>query len=149
MWCTPSVSYHPGFVGQSVAWLSCVLWYIGPMDELSDGQQSELADALRALETELQSALDLATDGSKPVQLDQQSVGRVSRMDAMQQQQLAASSRRSVELRLRQVRAALSALDEDTYGLCKLCEEPIGYRRLKARPETPLCLGCQGQRETQ
>ena len=30
---------------------------------------------------------------------------------------------------------------------CRRCEEPIGFRRLQARPETPLCVACQNQRE--
>ena len=117
------------------------------MEDLTDAQREELEAALEALEAGLVAALALASEGARPVTLDQQSVGRVSRMDAMQQQALAASSRRSLELRLGQVRAARTAAEEDRYGECKLCEEPIGYRRLRARPESPLCLACQGSRE--
>jgi DnaK suppressor protein len=38
---------------------------------------------------------------------------------------------------------ALSTFDRGEYGLCRKCEEPIGYRRLSAKPEAPFCLECQ------
>ncbi|MEM9072097.1 MAG: TraR/DksA C4-type zinc finger protein [Myxococcota bacterium] len=115
--------------------------------ELTDEETSELAEALRNLVQQLEAALEEARAGAKPVKLDQQSVGRVSRIDAIQQQQMAAAGKRSMDLRLRQARSALRAVDEDEYGFCRRCEEPIGYRRLAARPETPFCLACQSGRE--
>jgi DnaK suppressor protein len=68
-------------------------------------------------------------------------------MDAIQQQKMSAANKASAERTLKQVAAALRAAAEDDYGFCKRCDEPIGYRRLKARPETPLCLGCQSAAE--
>lgn len=117
------------------------------MDELTASELDELTRALTTLQDELVDALERASEHARPVTLDQQSVGRVSRVDALQQQALASSSRRNLELRLSQVRAALHAVQEGEYGYCKRCEEPIGYRRLSAKPEAPLCLACQGGRE--
>lgn len=117
------------------------------MDELDEAQMSELALDLRQLESQLSEARALALAASKPAPLDQQSVGRLSRMDAMQQQALAQNNLRTLEKRQAQVRAALEHAARGAYGLCRTCEEPIGYRRLKARPEAALCLGCQGGRE--
>lgn len=117
------------------------------MDELTDAQLAELGEALRDLEEELGEALALAENASKPVELDQQSVGRLSRMDAIQQQAMAASNKRSTAVRLALTRSALALHAEGDYGFCRSCEEPIGYARLEARPETPLCVECQGGRE--
>jgi DnaK suppressor protein len=61
---------------------------------------------------------------------------------------MASANRRSVELRLTQVRSALAALERGEYGACRRCEEPIGYRRLKSRPESPFCVACQRGRES-
>ena len=102
--------------------------------------------ALRALERELSEAL-ASSRAHEPVELDQQAFGRVSRIDAIQQQQMAQAARRAQTLRLSQVRAALEAIENDEYGICRLCEEPIAPARLRARPESPLCLDCQRQRE--
>lgn len=117
------------------------------MEELTEAQRDELAAALRALAEELPRTLELSAEGTATVELDQQSVGRLSRMDEMQRQAVAKSGRRSIELRLQHVRSALETLERGTYGECRECEEPIGYARLKARPESPFCLECQGARE--
>ncbi len=117
------------------------------MNELTGTQVAALENALRTLESELEEALQLGAEAAKPVQLDQQAVGRLSRMDAMQRQAMAQSNKRSAELRLRQVRAALTSIEGDEYGECRLCDEPIAYARLQARPESPFCVACQGRRE--
>jgi len=114
--------------------------------ELTEAQVGQLAAELRALREAIRQALDAGADGTRPVDLDQP-IGRVSRIDAIQQQSMAKASRRNHERRLQQVVAALSAIDRGAYGACRRCEEAIGYARLKVRPETPLCRGCQGRAE--
>lgn len=116
------------------------------MAELTEKQIDELASDLRALRQELSSQLADGADACKPVDLDQP-IGRLTRMDAIQQQHMARASRRSSERRLAQVAAALSVVEEGEYGFCRRCEEPVGFGRLKARPETPFCLTCQGRSE--
>ncbi len=117
------------------------------MAELTDAQSKELGEMLRALEVELNEALVRGEEASKTLELDQQSVGRISRMDSIQQQAMAASARRSMEARLGLVHSAIELHATDDFGFCRSCEEPIGYERLKARPETPLCLACKSNRE--
>ena len=114
---------------------------------MTDAQIIELQGDLQRLREQLGRETEAAGDSSKPVVLDQSSVGRLSRMDAMQQQSMAVEERRRRQVRGQQVSAALAAVEEGTYGMCRSCEEPIGYRRLKARPESPFCVPCVGQRE--
>lgn len=116
------------------------------MDALADDQLEELRADLQALRADLAQQLSAVTEAARPVDLDEP-IGRVSRMDAMQQQSMAKANRAAAELRARQVEAALRRLDEDEYGPCQGCGEEVGYRRLKARPEAPFCLACQAQRE--
>ncbi len=114
-----------------------------PPEDLTDAQIDALAATLRALRAELIANLAASADASKPVTLDQQAMGRVSRIDAIQQQQMAKAARQRAETRLALVKQALAAVDEGRYGECRRCEEPIGHRRLQARPESPICLRCQ------
>ena len=37
--------------------------------------------------------------------------------------------------------------DDDEYGDCKVCGEPIGFARLRARPESPACVSCMAKLE--
>ncbi len=71
----------------------------------------------------------------------------MSRIDALQQQQLARAQRDSARARLQQVDAALARLERDEYGECAACGEEIELRRLTARPESAFCLPCQSRRK--
>lgn len=113
------------------------------MDELNEEQIRELTGDLKRLQRELEQSLEQSKASSEPVELDQAAVGRVSRMDAIQQQSMAKANRDALQLRARQVRAALTAIEVEEYGWCRRCDEPIGYPRLKAKPEAPFCLRCQ------
>lgn len=116
-------------------------------NELTPAELDELSAALRAIEAELRATLDDSADAARPVELDQQAAGRVSRIDAIQQQQMVAAGRRRAESRLARVRQALDAVESGDYGLCRKCEEPIGVRRLRVLPESPICLRCQAALE--
>jgi DnaK suppressor protein len=103
-------------------------------------------DRLLTLRDELDALLAGTAEGSRPVDLDQP-IGRLSRVDAMQQQSMAAASHASAQRRRQQIEAALRRIDEGEYGECRSCGEPIESRRLDAFPETPFCVVCQGLRE--
>lgn len=117
------------------------------MDELTSQQQSELSALLESLKQELEAHLSRSEGSDAPV-APSEAIGRLSRMDAIQQKELAGANRRNSERRLTMIKAALAALERGEYGLCRDCEEPIAYKRLRARPETAFCLSCQRARES-
>ena len=84
-------------------------------------------------------------DSRRPVALDQQSVGRLSRMDALQMQAMALETERRRQTRLRRIEAALERIDEGEFGYCANCGEPIVARGLEFVPTCPRCLGCAEQ----
>jgi DnaK suppressor protein len=110
--------------------------------ELNNAQIEELRRDLLVLREEIDKLLGLTRDGVRPVDLDEP-IGRLTRMDSMQMQSLARASRQGLQVKKRQVLAALASIAAGEYGLCRRCEEPVGFRRLKVRPETPFCLPCQ------
>ena len=117
------------------------------MPELNSVEIAELHNELKIQKENLQQTLDQAKQSSETVELDQQAFGRVSRGDALQQQSMAIASLSQCQHRLREVLKALARIESEDYGFCLHCDNPIGYPRLKARPETPFCLGCQSKRE--
>jgi DnaK suppressor protein len=116
-------------------------------EELSAEQEEELRVDLQRLLGEHDVTLAKKSDATATVDLDQP-IGRLSRMDAIQQQKMAVEQRRRIELRRGQLRQALGWMEDGDYGCCRRCEEPIGFRRLKARPESAFCLGCRSSIET-
>jgi DnaK suppressor protein len=116
--------------------------------KLSAAQLEQLRELLIQQQRELSSLLDSAQTDTRPVALDQQSVGRVSRIDAIQQQQMAVASQQQAAALLRLGELALRRIDSGDYGECQDCGEPIAFARLQARPSTCLCIGCQAARES-
>jgi RNA polymerase-binding transcription factor len=109
---------------------------------------SRLHQDLRAqLERELVEITDLrnASEASRaPVVLDQQSIGRLSRMDAMQGQAMAQASERRRQQRVVMIKAALDRMEQDEYGFCQTCGDEISDGRLKADPTVTRCVDCAG-----
>ena len=79
---------------------------------------------------------------SKPVELDQSKVGRLSRMDAMQGQQLALEAARRRKLQLLNIDKALGRIQSNEFGYCQECGEEISYRRLEFDPASIYCIEC-------
>lgn len=108
--------------------------------ELRDRYADRLASELR----EIDQASQQTEQDRKPVELDQQSVGRLSRMDAMQGQAMAAAMHGRREARLRAIKAALSRLQSEEFGWCDDCGEFIGLKRLDLDPVVRRCVDCAG-----
>ena len=91
---------------------------------------------------------EIAQDGDdtkadrKPVVLDQQSVGRLSRMDALQGQAMARAMQGRRDGRAVALRAALERLAGEDFGWCEDCGEFIGLKRLDLDPTLQRCVEC-------
>ena len=97
---------------------------------------------LLRLKTELENLSQSSSEQAKPVTLDQTSVGRLSRMDSIQGQQMAIELKRRRQSQLAKIKAALKRIDDGTFGQCFKCKEAIGFERLDFDPTTALCIQC-------
>ncbi len=101
---------------------------------------------LRALLEQLRDELDARgktnAQAQDPLVLDQQSVGRVSRIDAMQHQAMARAHERKRKSDLVRVNEALARIDTEDFGLCVECGDAIAPKRLAIDPAATLCIGC-------
>jgi len=116
--------------------------------EITQQQLVQLHSALEDKRQQLEAQLENSELDTKPVVLDQQSVGRVSRIDAIQQQQMALANQQQSTQQLKRIELALQRIDSGEYGFCLQCEEPIAFARLQAQPFAGLCLDCQSASET-
>jgi DnaK suppressor protein len=106
-------------------------------DKASD---KEIRNTLLAKKQELADFLNNSADDAAPVELDQTQQGRLSRMDALQQQAMAAETQRRRQRAMQLLDAALTRLDEGEYGYCVNCGEAIEPERLALDPATPFCI---------
>ncbi len=84
---------------------------------------------------------------SQVVELDQTSVGRLSRMDAMQAQAMSIETDQRRKQELLRIKAAIRRLDDGEYGYCENCGNQINPLRLKTRPTVTLCIDCASEME--
>lgn len=118
------------------------------MTKLPAGQVNEFHLRLRTMEAEINALLGRTSGDSKPVDLELP-IGRLSRADAIQMQNMAELNKRQLEIKLKQIEGALTSIGEGSYGSCRSCKGEIHPDRLDARPETPFCINCQEAFEQQ
>lgn len=87
-------------------------------------------------------------EAAQIVELDQTSVGRVSRMDAIQGQAMAIAANQRRQIELQKIEVALTRINQEEYGYCLQCDEEIAEARLKLDPATSLCIVCASKKET-
>ncbi len=115
--------------------------------ELTAQQLEYFSKLLNRRKSEVSDQLQKVESSTEPVQLDQQSVGRVSRIDAIQQQQIALANKTQATQQLQRIETALRRIDDGLFGYCLRCGDPITSQRLEVQPEATLCLGCQSESE--
>lgn len=77
----------------------------------------------------------------KPISPDV-SIGRLSRMDSMQMQQMALEARRRQQMLLVRLEEAMKRLDQGVFGSCLQCGADIAEDRLRYQPDAVLCMNC-------
>jgi DnaK suppressor protein len=107
-----------------------------PIDE------KKAARRLAELKAQLEQESRSSADSRQAVELDQQSVGRLSRMDALQSQAMAQAQERKRRNDLTRIELAMRRLAEGDYGYCVECGEEISEKRLIIDPMAERCVGC-------
>lgn len=109
---------------------------------MNEADLAHFSDKLRETLEDLSRQNDLGSEGQKTVMLDQQSVGRLSRMDALQGQAMAQATAQRRELQIRKIHAALERIAEGEFGYCFDCGDLIARPRLDLDPTATLCISC-------
>ena len=108
---------------------------------MSPDRLAYFSSKLEALAKELRADLNEGENDAAPVALDT-SIGRLSRMDAMQSQQMAIALKQRQQQQLLRVEKAIKTLGDGTYGNCRKCQNPISEERLEVQPDAVLCVTC-------
>ena len=106
---------------------------------MTDDEVRILLDKRRA---EIETLSTLSKDARAAVALDQQAVGRLSRMDAMQAQAMSEATERKRRVDLARIGQALARLRDGEYGYCLDCGEQIADGRLRVDPIAERCIAC-------
>jgi DnaK suppressor protein len=108
---------------------------------LTDVQRQKLKEKILS---EIESCTGLIAslqEGSRPVSPDN-AIGRLSRMEAINDQNMVKANLRTTEARVARLKQTLDLVEEEDFGLCSQCEEPIPFGRLLLIPESKICVQC-------
>ena len=109
---------------------------------MKNEQHSLFQSLINARLTALSENSEQTRAARAPVELDQQSVGRLSRMDALQQQALNSANETRRQTEIAQLQAALDRIASGEFGYCEDCGDDIPFKRLELLPTTRFCVGC-------
>ena len=109
---------------------------------MNQADLKEFETLIRARLAELEQKSEAGKQAQSVVELDQQVVGRLSRMDALQNQAMAKAQQTRRDLEARRLNAALARIAEGKFGYCEDCGETIARGRLKLDPAAGKCVSC-------
>lgn len=109
---------------------------------MTDADREQLRLLAGARLAELRALDDRARDARATVALDQQSVGRLSRVDALQRQAMARATETRRKRDIERLSAALERMDDPEYGTCDECGGAIAPERLRFDPAITRCVDC-------
>ncbi len=78
---------------------------------------------------------------TKPVSPDD-AIGRISRMDAINNKSVTESALRQAEDKLRNLQSVLNRVGTKDFGICTRCQNPIPVGRILIRPQSLHCVRC-------
>lgn len=104
--------------------------------------RQEIMKQIQEQIVELRLEIKNMEERAETVNLDQSSIGRLSRMDSLTNQGIVLSSLNKAKVRLARLEMALKEVDDDEFGFCENCGEEIALKRLRAMPESKLCIHC-------
>jgi len=110
-------------------------------------QIAAFKDQLISRQKLLQAIAETGDNAAKTVELDQSCTGRLTRMDAMQAQEMSIEAQRRRVLELQLIESALQRLTQSEYGYCLDCGEVIALKRLQHNPAVVLCVDCASKLE--
>ena len=118
------------------------LHYLSDLLTMTDPQNQEAYQKLlqKSLE-EIEDYLAKTKESAEAVSPDK-SLGRLSRMEAMQDQQLILEARRRKKIQKVAVLSALQRIENGQFGICIFCGKPIASQRLEVAPESSACVSC-------
>lgn len=115
---------------------------MGYISIMNATETTRFSSLIRKLLDQIEDENRLGQDGQAIVNLDQQSVGRLSRMDALQNQAMAKAQQIRRDQHATQLRAALQRMDQGEYGYCIDCGADIATKRLELDPAALKCISC-------
>lgn len=118
------------------------------MSSLKAVEKNQLKEIITNQISELEKEIESLKENIKPISPDN-AIGRLTRMEAINEKSVKEANLRNAEARIIKLQESLGKIDDpdSDYGICLECDEPIPFARLKAIPESTICVKCLQEQE--
>jgi len=110
------------------------------MDKL---QKEDIRKAITSEIAKTKKAIANYTEMTQPI-APENSIGRISRMDAINNKSVVEAALRQAKNKLKGLKFMITKVDDENFGLCARCGQPIPVKRILLMPESPYCVHCAG-----
>ena len=104
-------------------------------------ERKQLKDRITVLISEGEHEIQMLEEHVQPIS-PENSLGRISRMDAINNKGVAEASMRNKKKKLTKLKMALGHIDDEGFGICEDCKRGIQAARLMYMPESTKCVRC-------
>lgn len=108
---------------------------------MNQTERNQLEKKLTEEKKKVEQRIKKLKDLTQAVEPDN-AIGRVSRMDAINNKSVNDAALRTAENKLSAIKEALKNIDKEDFGKCRKCSQPIQMGRLVIMPESALCMRC-------
>ncbi len=123
-----------------------IVFLLFKTEAMTEKQKEELVDIIEKEMVKLKKKIEELKEFTRPVEPDC-AIGRISRMDAINNKSIYDASIQNSRNRLAQLENILQMKDDDSFGVCIKCHRNIPVERLRIRPEIRLCASCLNRSE--
>ena len=106
--------------------------------------KSQIEEIKQKLQAELESTqkkINDYTELCKPI-APENAIGRVSRMDAINNKSVVEAALREVKKKMQQLQLMQTKTEDEDFGSCLKCKQTIPFGRLMIRPHSKFCVNC-------
>ncbi len=111
------------------------------MPSLTKKETAQIKETIETDIISLKEQISALEEKTKPIAPDC-SLGRLTRLEAMGEQDVANKILDEARVRLTRLNNALQRIDKPVFGICIECDEAIGFGRMSVRPESVRCVAC-------
>ena len=109
-----------------------------------DKQQAKEIEKLIRKEIEkTEKSIEDYKEMTQPIEPDD-AIGRVSRMDAINNKSVMEAALRSAQRKLNDLQDVLRRVNGNDFGICINCKKPIPIQRILLVPQAQICMNCLG-----
>ncbi len=107
----------------------------------TDDQKQQIRQKIKEKLKEIQESIKALEEVTKPISPDN-AIGRITRMDAIYTSKIHQANLNTALYSQVKLEEALVKIEEENFGMCAWCNQPIDFNRLSAMPESDRCIRC-------